>query len=144
MPNRCTALASTDDGRTVTESPPPSNRLSEVVRQQMEGQQPKHCVAINTLNCQLTTCFPSNFIDPWFPNNFIDRAALAANANQTAMNQVDRAADIVPGSMRVDRQHPSSGGYRIDAQQVANSFVVSLSPCAAICLLPNTCLISAV
>jgi hypothetical protein len=53
-------------------------------------------VAINTLNRQLTTRFP---------NNFIDRAALVANANQTAMDQADRAADVVPGSLRVDSQH---------------------------------------
>ena len=45
-------------------------------------------MAINTLNRQLTTRFP---------NNFIDRAALVANANQTAMDQADRAADVVPG-----------------------------------------------
>jgi hypothetical protein len=78
-------------------------------------------VTINTLNRHLTT---------WFPNNLIDRAALAANANQTAMDQADRAADIVPGSLWVDRQHPSSGAYRIDARQVANSFVATaLSTC---------------
>jgi hypothetical protein len=68
-------------------------------------------VAINTLNRQLTTRFPNNFIDV--------RAALVANANQTAMDQADRAADVVPGSLRVDSQHLSSGGYRIVAQQVA-------------------------
>jgi hypothetical protein len=73
-------------------------------------------VAINTLNRQLTTRFP---------NNFIDRAALVANANQTAMDQADRAADVVPGSLRVDSQHLSSGGYRIVAHQVGNSFVAT-------------------
>jgi len=66
-------------------------------------------VAINTLNRQLTTRIP---------NNFIDRAALVANANQTGMDQADRAADVVPGSLRVDSQHLSSDGYRIVAQQV--------------------------
>jgi len=68
-------------------------------------------VAINTLNRQLTTRIP---------NNFIDRAALVANANQTGMDQADRAADVVPGSLRVDSQHLiiNSGGYRIVAQQV--------------------------
>jgi len=65
----------------------------------MEGHQPQHCVAINTLNRQLTTRFPNNFIDV--------RAALVANANQTAMDQADRAADVVPGSLRVDSQHAS-------------------------------------
>ncbi|MEA3114572.1 MAG: hypothetical protein QOG58_4371, partial [Caballeronia sp.] len=48
MPGRCSALASTDDGRTKTERPPPSKRLSEDERQQMEGHQPLRCVAINT------------------------------------------------------------------------------------------------
>ena len=76
----------------------------------MEGHQPLHCVAINTLNRQLTTRFPNNFIDV--------RAALVANANQTAIDQADRAADVVPGSLRVDSQHLSSDGYRIVAQQV--------------------------
>jgi hypothetical protein len=73
-------------------------------------------VAINTLNRQLTTRIP---------NNFIDRAALVANANQTGMDQADRAADVVPGSLRVDSQHLSSGGYRIVAHQVGNSFVAT-------------------
>jgi hypothetical protein len=41
------------------------------------------------------------------------------------MDHADRAADIVPGSLRVDRQHPSSGGCGIVAQQVANSFVAT-------------------
>jgi hypothetical protein len=73
-------------------------------------------VAINPLNRQLTTRIP---------NNFIDRAALVANANQTGMDQADRAADVVPGSLRVDSQHLSSGGYRIVAHQVGNSFVAT-------------------
>jgi hypothetical protein len=73
-------------------------------------------VAINTLSRHLTT---------WIPNNLIDRAAFAANANQTALDQADRAADIVPGSLQVDSQPPSSGGCRIDAQQVAKSFVAT-------------------
>jgi hypothetical protein len=64
MPSRCSSLASTDDGRTTIEWPPPSKRLSEAERQQMEGHQPYHGAAINTLNRHLTT---------WFPNNFIDR-----------------------------------------------------------------------
>jgi hypothetical protein len=72
-------------------------------------------VTVNTLNRHLKT---------WFPNNLIDRAALAANA-KTAVDQADRAADIVPGSLRVDRPHLNSGGYRIDAQQVAKSFVAT-------------------
>jgi hypothetical protein len=31
----------------------------------------------------------------------------------------DYSVDVVPGSLRVDSQHLSSGGYRIVAQQVA-------------------------
>jgi lysophospholipase L1-like esterase len=76
-----------------------------------EGRGTAKYATVMSLNRQLATRFPSNFIDV--------RAALVANANQTAMDQADRASDVVPGSLRVDSQHLSADGYRIVAQQVA-------------------------
>ncbi|RFU47874.1 hypothetical protein [Paraburkholderia sp. DHOC27] len=55
-----------------------------------------------------------------FPNNFIDvRSELVTRSNDTATDQLDRAADIVPTSLRVDEEHLTAEGYKIVAQRVA-------------------------
>jgi len=76
-----------------------------------EGRGTAKYDTVVALNRQLAARFPNNFVDV--------RAALVASANASVADQADRSADIVPGSLRVDNQHLSAGGYRIVAQQVA-------------------------
>ncbi|MGH8782048.1 hypothetical protein [Paraburkholderia sp.] len=75
-----------------------------------EGRGTQRYRTIAALNQQLAARFPGRFIDI--------RAALIARANTSAADQADRAADIVPGSLRVDRLHLTADGYRIVAQRV--------------------------
>ncbi|RFU49228.1 hypothetical protein D0B32_05320 [Paraburkholderia sp. DHOC27] len=76
-----------------------------------EGSGTEKYDRVISLNQQLAERFPDNFIDI--------RTVLVDDANDTATDQMDRAADIVPTSLRVDTQHLSAGGYRIVAQHVA-------------------------
>ncbi|MGF6773289.1 lysophospholipase L1-like esterase [Paraburkholderia sp. GAS199] len=76
-----------------------------------EGRGTAKYDTVVALNRQLAARFPHNFVDV--------RTALVTHANASPTDQADRAADVVPGSLRVDNQHLSAGGYKIVAQEVA-------------------------
>ncbi len=70
---------------------------------------------VETLNRELEARFPGHFVDV--------RAALVEAAGTTRADRGDRAADIVPASLRVDDEHLNAHGYHIVAQQVADYVV---------------------
>lgn len=75
-----------------------------------EGRGTQRYRTIASLNRQLAARFSGHFVDV--------RAALVARASKSATDQADRAADVVPASLRVDSLHLTADGYRIVAQRV--------------------------
>jgi hypothetical protein len=56
-----------------------------------------------------------------FPDNFVDvRAALIRAASSSADDQIDRAADVPPGSLRDDNVHFNGAGQQIIAEILAD------------------------
>jgi hypothetical protein len=56
-----------------------------------------------------------------FPDNFVDvRTALIRAASSSADDQIDRAADVPPGSLRDDNVHFNSAGQQIIAELLAD------------------------
>jgi hypothetical protein len=59
-----------------------------------------------------------------FPDNFVDvRAALLRNASPDANDQVDRAADIPPRSLRSDNVHLNDAGQQVVAEVLAGEIL---------------------